>query len=536
MVNVAGLFCLGMRDIASCDSNNNNDSAALSTVASQGAVVTWPAPSSEFASADYTVSAGEQSIFVYPSYEFRLDCPTDTIKGRSVSPVSFCYFDLSDGPVKITVAITNSSLNRSSVSIVPKALGLSATVTNNEFSFEVIESGQIVILPGGEYTNPLLIFVNPKEENVPLPTDPDVIYYGPGHHFVKLIDIPSDKTLYIAGGAILEAEPLPVAEVLAENGFIFLPTNGIDMHIGPFIKSESHKNISIRGRGIIRLRKSLENNQRRRPILVDRCTNVSIEGIIIQESSAWNIAFHGCNNVHVDNVKIVSHFNNSDGIAVCGTSNTVIENSFILNSDDAFETKITRPMDNVLFNNNIAWSCVAASFGLASETHDMGTNLRFTNGTVLLTRNSNSSRSPISVHANNKVTAKTQRNAGVNNILFENIVVEKLEGSAIPPIKVMNNWDTWNMGAATVSGNPYQLVNENPDYRPAPSIKNIFFKNIEVLSCGNTDVVLMGDDVVSMIDSVSFENVVINGQKITTGDSRIKSNKYTSNINVINKD
>ena len=530
MTFISIFLCYGYNYAALFPSENRNEPSGLYPAnAVSDSVIAYPAPASEVPSADYIVSVEGQSIFTYRSYEF-LPESNFAITGRKASPVSFCYFDISGGPVHVTVTMINSSLNRNSVSIVPKSHGINASVTNNQFTFVLDKPGKITILPGGVYSHPLHIFVNPPEVNIPSSTDPNVIYFGPGHHFVKMIDIPSDKTLYIAGGAILEAEPLKAAELAADKRFGSNVVNGVSVKIGPFITSAQYnKNITIRGRGIIRLRKSLENNQRRRPIQLYGISNLDIEGIIIQEGSAWNVELRGCSNVTIDNLKIVSFFNNSDGIVIAGTSDVVVKNCFIQNSDDGFAVKATRAMSNVLFNNNIAWSAVGCSFGLSSETYYPICNVKFTNNTVLYSRASTSCRAPLSVHALNSY-ALTNTNARVNDFLFENIVIEKLDGLANPPIKVMNNWDTWNMGAATVPGNPYQQITENSNFRPAPPMKNIVFRNIQVLSAQKEDVVIMGDDVVSTIDSVIFDNVLINNVKLTAGDARLKTNNYTSNI------
>ena len=55
----------------------------------------------------------------------------------------------------------------------------------------------------GDVDNNLMIFANPLEVNPPSPTDPDVIYLGPGLYTQNYI-VPSGKTLYIAGGAVVK--------------------------------------------------------------------------------------------------------------------------------------------------------------------------------------------------------------------------------------------------------------------------------------------------------------------------------------------
>ena len=48
------------------------------------------------------------------------------------------------------------------------------------------------------------LFANPVEVNPPSPTDPNVIYLGPGL-YTQDYTVPSGKTLYIAGGAVIKA-------------------------------------------------------------------------------------------------------------------------------------------------------------------------------------------------------------------------------------------------------------------------------------------------------------------------------------------
>jgi len=73
--------------------------------------------------------------------------------------------------------------------------------------------------------HPLLIFANPIEADIPQRNDPNIIYYGPGIHKPagSVINLKSNQTLYLAGGAVVQA--------------------GINV-----LDSE---NVTIRGRGIL---------------------------------------------------------------------------------------------------------------------------------------------------------------------------------------------------------------------------------------------------------------------------------------------
>jgi len=72
--------------------------------------------------------------------------------------------------------------------------------------------------------HPMLVFANPPESDVPSPTDPNVLYFGPGvHHLGPNVTLHSNETIYLAGGAWVEGAFL-----------------GIDV-----------RNVVIKGRGII---------------------------------------------------------------------------------------------------------------------------------------------------------------------------------------------------------------------------------------------------------------------------------------------
>ena len=51
----------------------------------------------------------------------------------------------------------------------------------------------------------LAIFANPLEENIPSPDATGVVYYGPGVHDIGEITLQSNQTIYIAGGAVVNA-------------------------------------------------------------------------------------------------------------------------------------------------------------------------------------------------------------------------------------------------------------------------------------------------------------------------------------------
>jgi polygalacturonase len=94
------------------------------------------------------------------------------------------------------------------------------------------------------------------------------------------------------------------------------------------------RNVTIRGRGIVCGRHTFEKRQRHKMVRVQFADEVHVEGIILRESSGWNMMLDHASQVHVDNVKIIAHFANSDGMDLSGLTDSVVSNSFVHNGDD----------------------------------------------------------------------------------------------------------------------------------------------------------------------------------------------------------
>jgi hypothetical protein len=102
----------------------------------------------------------------------------------------------------------------------------------------------------------------------------------------------------------------------------------------------------------------------------------------------------------------------------------------------------------------------------------------------------------------------------------------------------MNNWDeacSEHMeNCPHVSGNPWELLDPDPtEYRPRGKISNILFKDITVLKCDFCEFVVMGDSASSQISDVTFDNVVVKGQKLTAASSHVHTNEYVTGFKVI---
>jgi hypothetical protein len=487
-----------------------------------GRVTLYPAPPGEPASADYRVHVNGQPVFCYTSYRFDTTSKT-TIAGRPVSPISFCYFD-ADGPVDVEVEFRNglkaAGIDASRVVVRPLSHGIRPAVHDRRARFRVDGPCQLSVEPGGGIQHPLHLFVNPPEKDVPDPKDPKVHYFGPGAHDVELTELKGGETLYIAGGAVVSLKPAPVSKLTDQHELY-----GQKLWYAPALfHCGRQKGVTVRGRGILCGRRGLEQHQRGALLRFDLSEDVNVEGIIIRESPVWSLNFVNCQRVSVRNVKIVGHYVNNDGIAIGGTSDAVVEDCFAHNADDTMEVKACLPQRNVLFRNCVVWNDVGGSLGLMHETDADVENVAYENCTVI------HSTDDISVCpvAGMKLTG----HGSARKFRFENITIEDVRGLRRPALKVINNWDDWSLDHPTKPGAPYELKDPPVRIKPSGSIRDVLFRNVRVLQCRNSDVVLMADGPRSPIEGITFDNVTIAGRRLVPGDARIKTNAWARGVTV----
>ena len=122
------------------------------------------------------------------------------INGYSGNKASFAYFD-TDGPVNVSVVDNIASI--STVKFRNTSDNITPTINGNTMTFSISGPQNLSIEVNGLENNTLDLFANPVDTNPPSPTDPNVIYLGPGL-YKQDYKVTSGKTLYIAGGAVIQ--------------------------------------------------------------------------------------------------------------------------------------------------------------------------------------------------------------------------------------------------------------------------------------------------------------------------------------------
>jgi hypothetical protein len=301
-----------------------------------GQVVTYPAPEGQRLSADYTVEVNGKPVSVYPVESQHHD-----------QKYAAAYFDF-NGSVQVRIK-TNLPLEK--LLVLPAKYHIKPVVKDGVATFIIDKPVDISFEPTGQ-NSPLLLFGNSIETNAPKKNNPGVIYFGPGVHSPKggLIKLTSGQTLYLAGGAVVNA--------------------GIDA---------KGDNITIMGRGILDGSDWLHNaGPNDFMINATDCNNLVIRDVILKGSYYWTVVPQRCDRVLIDHIRLIgSRVGNDDGVDPCNSSNVTIRNCFFRTDDDAISPKGTsrkgeeqssRPCENILVENCTFWVDFANVFRIATES------------------------------------------------------------------------------------------------------------------------------------------------------------------------
>ncbi len=413
-----------------------------------------------------------------------------------------------DADETITLKIkeeTNANLDN--LAIRPLSLGLKPTI-NDDGTFEVtVENPCQFSVEYDGRLHPLLVFVNPIEENAPSPDDKNAIYYGPGVHRADRVDLKDDQTLYLAPGAIVQG--------------------GVHV-VG--------KNVKIRGRGV------LDSNPwkwREGPtghtISILNSQNVSIEGIIVRGSSRWTVVSVNSDNVTINNVKLCGgRVQNDDGINPCNSRNVHVSNCFIRTDDDCMALKGLEVeygnCEDVTVENCVFWCDRARVVLMGHESRaPYMRRVLFQNCDVIHSQTRNFLLEP-------------GENMRLEDVTFDNIRFETGKENALSPeaLEKMKSIDTKTLrfdvdvankdnwlfvGRPTV--NQYMRTKE-PGY-----VGNVTIKNITVTGpasyCG---ILFNGVDDEHSTDGLTIDNFVLFGRKQTADSPLIHIGDFTNNVDI----
>ncbi|WP_261304196.1 discoidin domain-containing protein [Paenibacillus andongensis] len=404
------------------------------------------------------------------------------VQYNSASHASFAYFD-TNGPVDVQVTY-NGTLTSAAVN--PASKGITPAINGNTMTFTIPGPTKLSVEVNGDVAHNLHLFANPIDPNPPSPTDPNVIYVGPGY-YNQDYRVPSGKTLYLAGGAVV-------------HGAIYM---------------DSTTNAKLMGRGVI-------DRPVARAISLDNATGAVVDGIIVKDYGDGNNG--GCfmnignsSNISINNAKGFGTARWSDGIDVFTSTNVTINDTFIRSGDDSIAVYGPRPNGGHVYNGDLQNVNVTGSILWPDKAHSI--NIGFHGDPTLPGGGANLDSisfkdidiltyDPADAGFSLPINIAVANGNMLTNVYFENIRIQDSVVHKIVDISV----GTGDMPGGVMGR----------------GINNVYFKNVSYTGTNSTSSPISG------AQNVTFENLKVNGTTITSasaGNFSIGGN--TSNIRFV---
>lgn len=436
-------------------------------------LITYPVPVGAKKANDVVLSANGKDVGIYDLLVSRV------YNWGNTMPSVFGSFDFSGGDVVISITF-KSPLK--SVIVRPLNQNVIAKIDNQTVSFKVSKAGQYVveINDNPRVFRPVIVFANEIEQTKPSKKDTAVKYFEAGKVYdVGLINLTSNQTLYIEGGAVVKG----------------------------YINAVNASSINIKGRGILYSTDPATGGTIA-PVWIKDCHDVKAEGVIfVNSEDEWTFHVMTSYNINVQNVKILSEVR--DGFDIDGSNRVIVNGCYVQAHDDALCIKSTNISDPFQYGGNQSvfdvdfTNCVLfnAAGGNAIEIgHEVWCpsiyNITFSNIDVIHSWDGGERAQAIWPEA--AIGIHVTDHAVVKDILFENIRVEDVTEDYVMDVYIFRN---------------PQLPRDSPN---RGHIKNITLRNISVLYTETRASRFQGFDDNHMVEGIVIENFVQEGKKITT--------------------
>lgn len=454
-----------------------------------GTVQVYPAPAGEELSRAFAVQVEGKQIPVYvakvaPAEPGRRWKAMDD-KAHSADyfdQAAFGYFDM-QGTVTVTVSCPEVI---QSARVLPSSLKIAPTIQGKSLSLTLSEPKPLTIEINGDWVRALHLFANPPEAPAPKLGDPNVVFFGSGIHEVTHLVVTNNQTVYVAGGAIVRAV------IGSEEPFEISGYSGLRTYSPTFVLKGT--NITFRGRGIV---DGSRCTTHARNLILVQGQDITLEGVILRDSSTWNIPIRRSERVTVKNLKVLGYRANSDGIDICNSSGVTVESCFLRTLDDLIVVKTDKGQGEarrIIARGCVLWNEVAHALSIGAELRENVDDVLFTNCDII----------------HDKGREWTLRvyhcdSARISNVRFEDLRIEESP-------RLISLWiDKASWTRDTERGH----------------IDGVAFKNIRAVA-DPLRVELHGFDETHAVENVVFENAVVNGRPLSSAD--VKTNAFVRNV------
>lgn len=406
---------------------------------------------------DFTVKVrpeGKSKWVLVPTYLVKVDEVRET--KHHVEHASMATFDFSE---KVEIAVTYNKGEIDSARVRPLSYDIPFTIEGNTLQFSLKKPANLSVEVNGDIFHNLHLFANPLDTFKVDKKNPDLIYFGPGiHHFEGgEFRIPSGKTVYVAGGAVM------MGRMLIEN-----------VH-----------DVKLLGRGII-------DPSVKMGIRIANSRNVYVEGLM-----ATQCATGGSDSVTIRNVKVISYFGWGDGMNVFSSRNVLFDRVFCRTSDDCTTVYGTRlgfegPSSNITMQNSTLWADVAHPIFIGIHGNvdkpEILENLNYVNIDILDHKEKQLNyQGCLAINAGDENL--------IRNVCFEDIRIENFRQGQLVNLRI--------------------FFNEKYCKAPGRGIENVVFKNVSYAGNRAEISVIEGYDAQRKVRNIRFENLRINGQIIS---------------------
>ncbi len=462
------------------------------STARAGTVRISPAPPGEELSTNYTVTVEGQAVPVYVAKVAPADpgrrwkaMDDKANSAEYFETAAFAYFDM-EGTVAVTV--TCPDVVRSA-RVLPSVLGIQPAVKGRSVSWTLEGPKPLTLEINGRWQGALHLFANPPEVDPPKSDDPNVVYFGPGIHEVSHQVVTDNRTVYVAGGAVVRGVIRP-DEKYQISGY-----SGLRTYSPTFVLRGT--NISFRGRGIV---DGSRCTTHARNLVSITGQDIALEGVILRDSSTWTIPIRRSDRVRIRNAKLLGYRANSDGIDICNSRDIVVEGCFIRTLDDLIVVKTDRGQGEarrIVARNCVLWNEVAHALSIGAELREEVEDVLFTDNDVIHDLGREWTLRVYHCDA-----------ARIRNVQFENLRIEESP-------RLISLW----IGKA---------VWTRDDARG--HIDGVAFKNI-VARANPLRVELQGFDEQHRVENVRFENVIVNDRRLSPSD--VKTNAFVNQVAIL---
>lgn len=436
-------------------------SLAAAALTAKAELTTYPAPAGAELNNSFSVEVrqgGEwKKVDVYKVF---VDEVIDA--KHSVRASSMAYFDFSEA---VDVRVIPNNRHIENVKIRPLSYDITHKLNRDTISFSLTQPRKLSIEVNGEIFDNLQLFANAPDPDAPtakelkkLRKDKNYIYFGPGMHKLdEELVVKSGQRVYVAGGAVIDG----------------------------CIRIKDATDVKLSGRGMIYPKNKIG-------VYTERSGNVDISGVFSTQCAVGE-----SNDVRISNVKLMSYYGWGDGFNIFASNNVSYNDVFARTSDDCMTIYCTRKdfqggCKNIRFENAVLWADVAhpIMIGLHSETERLETieNAVFKNIDIL-----DMKEKQIDYQGVFGITCGD--NTTVRDIHFEDIRVEDFRQGKLFDIRI--------------------CYNKKYCTAPGLAIEDIYFKNIYYNGNNSELSMIIGYDESRKVKGIHFDNLVINGLKIT---------------------